>query len=84
MGVLFIISGGEYNFQSWFHASAERRRTKDFAEETRFHTSRFSNLIFHRRKILLGFFFIPRRTGPFFETGGAVSAIIAVKCLGTR
>ena len=37
-----------------------------------------------RPKFLLGFFFIRRRKELFFETGGQVSATIAVKCLGTR
>jgi hypothetical protein len=35
-------------------------------------------------KNLLGIFIIQRRKEPFFETGGKVSANIAVKCQGTR
>jgi hypothetical protein len=33
---------------------------------------------------LLGKYFNQRRKEPFFETGGSVSAKIAVKCQGTR
>jgi hypothetical protein len=40
--------------------------------------------VFRARKILLGKKFIPRKKEPFFESGGKVSANIAVKCLGTR
>jgi hypothetical protein len=39
---------------------------------------------FSRANFLLGKKFIQRKKGPFFETGGKVSATIAVKCLGTR
>jgi hypothetical protein len=40
--------------------------------------------VFHAVKILLGFFLIQRKKEPLFETGGKVSANIAVKCQGTR
>jgi hypothetical protein len=40
--------------------------------------------VFHAEKILLGIKFIPRKKEPLFETGGKVSASIAVKCQGTR
>jgi hypothetical protein len=40
--------------------------------------------VLRAQKILLGFFFIRRKKEPFFETGGTVSANIAVKCQGTR
>jgi hypothetical protein len=40
--------------------------------------------VFHGEKILLDFFFIERKKEPFFESGGKVSANIAVKCQGTR
>jgi hypothetical protein len=36
------------------------------------------------RKILLGNFFIQRKKEAFFESGGTVPPIIAVKCQGTR
>jgi hypothetical protein len=36
------------------------------------------------QKFLLGKCFIRRKKEPFFESGGKVSASIAVKCLGTR
>jgi hypothetical protein len=36
------------------------------------------------QKILLGKFFIQRKTEPLFESGGKISASIAVKCQGTR
>jgi hypothetical protein len=37
-----------------------------------------------QRKFYLEIFFIQRKKEPFFETGGKVSANIAVKCQGTR
>jgi hypothetical protein len=40
--------------------------------------------VFRAEKILLGKKFIPRKKEPLFETGGKVSANIAVKCQGTR
>jgi hypothetical protein len=40
--------------------------------------------VFRAHKILLGKNFIQRKKNAFFETGGKVSAKIAVKCLGTR
>jgi hypothetical protein len=40
--------------------------------------------VFRAEKILLGKKFIPRKKEPLFETGGKVSASIAVKCQGTR
>jgi len=39
---------------------------------------------FRVQKNLLGIFSIQRTKESFFETGGKVSAIIAVKCQGTR
>jgi hypothetical protein len=44
----------------------------------------FSLFIFPQRKFLLGIKFIQRKNEPLFETGGKVSASIAVKCQGTR
>jgi hypothetical protein len=40
--------------------------------------------VFRGEKILLGNFYIQRKKEPLFETGGKVSANIAVKCQGTR
>jgi hypothetical protein len=40
--------------------------------------------VFFGWKILLGNFLYQRKKELFFETGGKVSANIAVKCLGTR
>jgi hypothetical protein len=39
--------------------------------------------VFRGEKILLGNFYIQRKKEPLFETGGKVSANIAVKCQGT-
>jgi|GEM_PF-5930477 len=44
----------------------------------------FRRKFYARRKFCLDFFFIRRKKEPFFETGGKVSANIAVKCQGTR
>jgi hypothetical protein len=40
--------------------------------------------VFRAQKILLGKKIIQRRKKLFFESGGKISANIAVKCLGTR
>jgi hypothetical protein len=40
--------------------------------------------VFRVGKNCLGLNLFCRKKEPFFETGGSVSATIAVKCLGTR
>jgi hypothetical protein len=84
MGVLFINLEGEYNFQTQFYASAERNSSRSSSSSSS--SSFFENEHDDEDEddFLLGIIFIPRKKEAFFETGGKVSANIAVKCQGTR